>query len=190
MNTLFAGVHAGLSGAMRLACGQADGVRIMQDALGGVAGSFRALALCMPILIALRLMAWSDTVIPANPGRVLSRDMAMFTVAWLGFAVFSWHLSGLFKRQENWPRFIVAWNWCSVVQNLLVLAGAVPQFLGAPTILSQVAQFVVMGWALWLEWYAVRLTLGVGMLTAAWIVLIDESLSLTVASIGFALSGR
>jgi hypothetical protein len=47
---------------------------------------------------------------------------------------------------------------------------------------------VTFGWALWLEWYAIRLALQVGALTAVLLLAVDFSIGVIMMSIG-ALSG-
>ncbi len=71
---------------------------------------------------------------------------------------------------ERWPRFIALWNWCNVVQYLLLVVFSIPGLLGAPALFDQVAQLFALGWALWLEWFAFRLTLGIGVVPAAGLV--------------------
>jgi hypothetical protein len=50
--------------------------------------------------------------------------------------------------------------------------------LGAPAIVYQCAELVTVGWALWLEWYAIRLSLQVGALTAVLLLAVDFSIGI------------
>jgi hypothetical protein len=84
---------------------------------------------------------------------------------------------------ERWPRFIALWNWCNVVQYLLLVVFSIPGLLGAPAQLDQVAQLVALGWALWLEWFAFRLTLGIGIVPAAGLVALDVAIGVLLAAI-------
>lgn len=181
-------VGSGLRFAFLLACGHADGTRLANAHQPGVGRSFIAMAFCMPIVVAVRAVGWFGGI-PAGAFRTLMRDGLVFGVSWLAFAALSWHLVPLVSQRERWPRFIVAWNWCNVVENLLIVIGLLPGLLGAPAMIDQVAQVFTTGWALWLEWYAIRLTLAVGPLTAVWLVLVDESIGLMLTSIGLSLSG-
>ena len=62
-----------------------------------------------------------------------------------------------------------------------------PGLLGAPPLLDQVAQLVGLGWALWLEWFAFRLTLEIGVVAAAGLVTLDVAIGVLLAalSVGF-----
>ena len=52
------------------------------------------------------------------------------------------------------------WNWCNVVQYLLLVLAGLPLLLGAPDWIDQTAGLVALGWALWLEWFAARVAAG------------------------------
>ncbi len=93
-----------------------------------------------------------------------------YVVGWLAFALLSFHLAPMFGCGPRWPRFIAAWNWCNVIENLLLVVGGIPGLLGAPTIIDEAAQIVAIGWALWIEWFATRQALGTTSLVAVLLV--------------------
>jgi hypothetical protein len=70
-----------------------------------------------------------------------------------------------------------------VVQYLLLVVFSIPGLLGAPALLDQAAQLVGIGWALWLEWFAFRLTLGIGVVAAAGLVVLDVAIGVLLAAI-------
>ncbi len=179
----------GLQAAWLLACGRAEGFRLVAVDNQPVGRSFWAMAACVPIIVATRLM----DLTPASPDvsllRLGARDLIVFAVAWLGYAVVSHRVAGVLGRGERWPRFIAAWNWCNVAENLLIVVGAVPGLLGAPPILDQAAQLFALGWAFWIEWYVTRTALGTTMLMAAWLVMLDESIGLMVSGLAQLLGG-
>jgi hypothetical protein len=182
-------VHSGLHGALRLARGRADGVALVAADMAGAARSFWALPVCLPTVVCLRLMDWAEDGRPANAGHELARDLLVFVAGWLLYAVVTHRLAPRFGRGERWPHFIAAWNWCNVVENLLLVFGGIPGLLGAPHVVDQVFQVFTMGWALWLEWYAIRLTLRVGPLLAILAVMLDLTISLMLSGFGQALGG-
>jgi hypothetical protein len=69
------------------------------------------------------------------------------------------------------------------VQYLLLVVFSIPGLLGAPALLDQAAQLVGIGWALWLEWFAFRLTLGIGVVAAAGLVVLDVAIGVVLAAI-------
>lgn len=181
--TMGTGLHA----ALLLARGRADGIRLVESDMQGATRSFWSMAVCVPTVIALRLMAWAGPGLPANASRILGRDLLIFLAGWLLYAVVTYYLAPRFGRGERWPLFIAAWNWCNVVENVLLVFGGIPALLGAPHVIDQVAQLVTMGWALWVEWYAARIALGVGPLSALWLVLLDQTIGLLLAMVGLVL---
>ncbi len=66
---------------------------------------------------------------------------------------------------------------------MLLVVFSIPGLLGAPALLDQSAQLVGLGWALWLEWFAFRLTLGIGMLPAVGLVGLDVAIGVLLAGL-------
>jgi len=183
-------LSAGLHGAQLLARGKAHGVLFMEADARGVARSFWAIPFALPSVAYI-----ATTDFPADIHRpaallFLIRHLAVFIVAWLGFAVFSHRLAGRTGRGPLWPRMIVTWNWCGVPENMLVFVGMLPGALGVPHILDQAAQVVTFGWAIWIEWFVFRLTFGAGPLLAMWLVMVDQSIGVLATLLAEAFSGR
>lgn len=172
-------VGAGLQAAMLLAQGRPEGLRYVEPGLAGARRSFWAALICLPLFAALRIADWSGS---SQPAQLASADVLGFVVGWAGYALLSRPLVGWFGRAEHWPRFITAWNWCNVVQYLLLLAAALPGWFGAPEWARQAAGLIAIGWAVWLEWYAARLTLEVGPFVAAALVGLDLLVGVVLAT--------
>lgn len=193
MSTRAGSLAGGLVAALMLARGRAEGALLAGTDRLAVIRSFWAIGACVPIILALRLTgaapgAGSGTSALAS-GRGLLHDVLVLAVGWLGFVLASHRVATILQRADRWPRFIVVWNWCNVLGNALVLLGAIPDLLGAPTILGEAAQLFALGWALWIEWYAIRIVLGVSALAAVWLVMLDETIGLLAALLGMALGG-
>jgi len=188
--SITASVVNGLHGAALLARGRPEGLRFFPGDMDDAARSFWAMALAVPTIIGIRLMVWTDGGVPAAGGRILLRDLMVYAVSWLAFAIMSHRIAGSVGRADRWPRFIVAWNWCNVVGNMMVMVGGVPGLLGAHPLVDQVSELVALGWALWLEWYAVRLAFGAGPLLAAYLVMLDQIIGLGFAIMGLSLGPR
>lgn len=179
--TPMASAAAGMRGALLLARGRAEGMKVVEPGALGALHSFWAMAACLLILSLLPLADGEAGFLPAS--------LAAYGVGWLAFAVLSHRIAGALGAGERWFEFITVWNWCSVVQQGLVAAGNLPALLGAPDPASAAAVLVVVGWAIWLEWYATRVALGIGGLAAAAFVLLDYAISLTAFGIGSVANG-
>jgi hypothetical protein len=181
-------VASGVQGAMLLARGRPEGVALVDSDHAAVVRSFWAIPLCLPAVVCLQLLDWLGSGAPGNVPVALSRYLMLFLIGWLAFVWVSHHLAAKVQRQAQWPRFIAVWAYCSIIENTLVAIGALPGALGAPTILNEACQLFTMGWALWLEWYAIRLSLQVGPLTAVLLLLVDFVIGTSLTAVG-ALAG-
>jgi hypothetical protein len=181
-------VTAGLGAALRLARGRADGVALVVGDRSTVVQSFWSIALCVPSVICRMGMSWVVSGLPKDAGHAAAREVVVFVLGWLVFVEVTHRLAPLIGRAEKWGRFIAVWNWCNVVEGVLVIIGGIPGTLGAPAIVDQAFELIMIGWALWLEWYATRLALGVGSLTAASFVVLDQSLGIMLASLALIVS--
>jgi hypothetical protein len=179
---------SGLHAVILLAQGRTEGVAQLRSEPSDVARSFIAMAVAVPPIVALRFLNWENgTGVPADAARILTLDLLVYAVSWLAFAIISFRLADRLGREALWPRFLVTYNWCNVLGNAMVLAGSVPGVFGAPPLLDQVSQVVVTGWALWLQWYAIRLTLRTGPLLAMYFVLVDQMIGIVFTIAGVSL---
>jgi hypothetical protein len=83
--------------------------------------------------------------------------------------------------EQQWPRYIAAWNWSNLAQYALLFVTSLPVVLHAPSIASETCALVGYGWALWLEWYVTRLVLNVSPTGAALLVAVDVGFSAIVS---------
>lgn len=189
-------VGAGLHAALRLARGHADGLALLtpaadappDSALATASRSFWAAPLCLPAFLCLHLLDWAQQAAPLPPARSFALDLLGFGIGWVAFALVSRELAARMGREALWPRFIAVWNWCNVVQYLMLVLAALPVLLHLPDWVAQTVWLVAMGWALWLEWFAARLALDIAPLTAAGLVAIDVLIGLLLV-VGMAMTG-
>jgi hypothetical protein len=170
---MLSAVGNGLQAAFLLARGRADGLRHVETGPDGAARSFFAAMICLPGFLCLRLLDWVDAGVPLRVGHALAADLLAFVIAWAGFALISRHVAILLGREDRWPRYIAAWNWCNVAQYGLLVAAGLPGLLGAPDFVQQACGLIALGWALWLEWYATHLALEIRLWPAVGLVALD-----------------
>ena len=183
-------IASGMHAVLLLARGRTDGLRYADSDMAGAARSFWAIAICLPAIVCLQLMTWMQYGVPSYAGHAMGLDIMGYVVGWLGFALLSFHLAPKFGSGPRWPRFIAAWNWCNVVQYLLLVLAAMPGLLGAPAMVQETISLIVVGWALWLEWFAIRLALEVSTLAALGLVALDLSIGLALTALGQGLLGN
>lgn len=180
-------VASGLQAALLFARGREDGLRYIEPDRSGVARSFWALPLAMPAIVCLTLINWVQGGVPAQAGHALGLDLMAFVLGWIGYAVVTYELVRYVGGADRWPCFIATWNWCNVVENLLLVFGSIPALLGAPAIVAEAAELFAIGWALWIEWFAIRSSLRANWMVAAWLVVLDQAIGLTLATVSYRL---
>ncbi|MDE2582986.1 MAG: hypothetical protein KGL52_15235 [Rhodospirillales bacterium] len=173
-------VLAGLRGALLLARGRPEGMRDIPADMAGAARSFWAAAIGVPLFL-LMLAAGARQGGPPLTTAVLALQLLAYAIAWAGYAVLSHRLVAALGKAARWPRFIAVWNWVNVLQYGALLAGSLPGAFGAPGGLVAVLSLLAQGWALWLEWYAIRLALETTGLLAAAMMAPDVLLGLVMA---------
>ncbi len=175
---------SGLSGALRLARGRADGLLLFPADLISAARSFWAAALCVPLYALMLVLSWHQVGWPADLPHEAVLQAVLFVLGWAAYAVISFEMLSALGIAGRWPRFIIVWNWVNVVQYGLLLVSAAPGAAGAPDWVGETCTLVAQGWTLWLEWYAIRLALGCSRVMAALIMAPDVVLGLFLAGVG------
>jgi hypothetical protein len=104
-------------------------------------------------------------------------------VSWLAFAVVSHRVAVNAGRVALWPGYIAAWNWCSLVQSLVLTAGLAVSLLGLPEWLGETLVLVILGWSVWLEYFVARVALGFGVWHGIAMVALDFALSQVAQSV-------
>lgn len=172
---------AGLTAALMLARGRAEGVLMpgSSDTSAVARQSFWSLALCLPLFLAIGLLER----VGVWPATAMLREVVGMVVGWAGFALLTHHMAARIGRAILWPRYIALWNWCNLVQYLLICAASLLGLAGLPDWVGQTAWVVALGWALWLEWFATRLSLALPGLAAAALVGLDVSIGLVVSAL-------
>ncbi len=176
--SLYKSLSVSLHGAMMLARGQARGILLMNFDARGIARSFWAIPMALPSVLYLATLEWPHGSPSPHALLDLVRQGLIFVLGWLAFAALTHLIAPRLNRAHLWVPMIVAWSWCNVPEAMLMVLGTIPGTLGAPPIVDQAAQVATFGWALWIEWFALRLAFGAGPLLAVWLVMVDQSIGL------------
>lgn len=167
----------GLTGALQLARGRADGMAWFDGSALQATRSFWATLICWPMFFLLGLVAG-----PRESPDIWLAEAVGFIAGWVAFALASEAMAGMAGRGRAWLRFIAAWNWANIPQyaTLLVLStfGAV-----LPDGFAVLLSLVAVAYALWLEWFVTREALGIPGPSAVMFVLLDVAIGLFVQGI-------
>jgi hypothetical protein len=138
------------------------------------------MALAIPPFVALQFLEWLQSGQTEGLIRSFAQEWLSFVIGWLAFALLSHRVAHLTGRAARWPRFIAAWNWCNVVQYLMLVVAILPSAFGLPAAIGQVCWLVAMFWALWFEFFVTRLALGLSRNAAIGLVAADFGLGIAV----------
>jgi hypothetical protein len=180
----------GLASAWLFARGKAEGLLLIPPGMDSARHSFLAAAICLPLFVVLRLVAWwVQGAPPVGVAVALTGELIGYVLGWVAFALASRILAEQAKRSEQWPQFIAAWNWSNIVQYLLMVLLLVPSALGLPSWIGNAMGLAAVGYAVWLEWFVTRTALGVQSMTAVMFVVLDLALGLFIGGVTGRISG-
>jgi len=178
-----------LRGIVRLAGLHSDGMRHFGDTPPAFLNSLAP-------LIAFPLVT-SGLVLAAGAVREAMTDFAVTLVLLLAPPVLSERLARLWRRDDAWLRYAVAYNWCQwIMPVVFVLCGLGFGLLVAAGLPAGVAQFValaaMLGYWLAFHWFLARRGLGVSALRAVVVVAVvnlGPMLLIAPWALGMAASG-
>lgn len=178
-----------LTGALRLARGDAKGLAYFDASEQGFWQSFRAAALCYPLyLILLAFPIEIGTPEAIDPVRQLVVETIHYVISWVAFPLLMLPLVDRLQRRNRFFGFMVAYNWCQlpqmVVFTIVALAGATG-LLSAEGVL--IADLVVGIAALVYEWYIARVALAVSRPQAVVVIVVDIALATLLTHVSTAL---
>lgn len=160
--------------AYRLARGDASAIEYFDATLSGFWKSFFAAVLIAPFYLMLlfgrHMVTASDAI---EPLRFYPVEMIGYVLAWVTFPLVMIPLADALDRRKHFFRFLVAYNWSSVLQqavmlpiSYLLLGGIIPGELAGPL------HLIIVGAILFYIWFITRTALELPGITAAGIVFI------------------
>lgn len=178
-----------LTGALRLARGDAGGLAHFDASEQGFWHSFRAAVLCYPFyLILLALPVELGTQAEVDPLTVLAVETIHYVISWVAFPLLMLPLVDWLQRGNRYFGFMVAYNWCQVPQMVVF---ALVALVGATGVLSAnwvlIADLVVGLGALVYEWYVSRVTLAVSRPKALLVIAVDVALATVLTHVSTSL---
>ena len=186
---VWAEVWVALTGALRLARGDRDGLRCFDPSEQGFWRSFRAAALCYPLyLILLAFPIELGDVPQPDPWRVLAVETIHYVISWVAFPLMMLPLVDWLQRGDRFFGFMVAYNWCQVPQTVVFAAIALAGGIGLLSAEGMLIADLIAGLAaLVYEWYVSYVALAVSRPRAALVILADVVLATVLSHVSSAL---
>lgn len=177
-------IQVSLYASWRLARGDERGLGLFNTTVEGFWRSFLAMALVAPLFAILMVLRHHVETGSAGPIRFFAVQTIGYVVAWFVFPLIMFYVVQAIDRERRFFTYIVAYNWSSVLQNLIYLPLAIVAELGLlPAELSSFLSFVVLTLVFVYIWFVTRAALAVTGLLAAGIVAGDFLLSIVVNTV-------
>jgi len=162
-----------LKAALKLLRFDATGVDDFNATPQGFWHSFRAMALVLPLFMVLLASHDSgDKDFVTWIGAVL-----VYVISWLLFPLVMSYIADNMGAGKNYIRFIVAYNWSSVWQNLVYLPVAILTGMG---IVPPEITFFALVFVLVYSWFVARTALDISTGSAIGIVVLDFLLGIFI----------
>ncbi len=173
-----------LYGALHLARGDTSGMAFFNATEQGFWRSFTAAILIAPLFALLLTIRYHVNEAGVSLLRFTAIETIAYVVSWVAFPLLLFHLTDILGIGHRFIRYIVAYNWASVLQNLLYLPFAL--LVEAHLVQGAGSTFfgiLLLGLVLLYTWFVTRTALEVTNLLAAGLVMIDLVLSIFINTI-------
>jgi hypothetical protein len=170
-----------LYGVYRLARLDTGGMGFFRNTPGAFWRSFKVAFIIAPFYAGLLAMRYAMGEVASPPLHFMVIESISYAIAWLAFPVIIDPLCRAMGKGDKYIRFIVAYNWVALFQNMLYLplammlvTNVLPQ--GSGGFLGLIVLLVIMGYT----WFIAKTALEISGAQAAAIVAIDFTLSLLI----------
>ena len=181
---MMAYISVGLSGAVRLVKLDSQGFDYFGDTAADFWRSFLAATLVAPLFLLYLVIHYVGSNTDGSFLIYIAAEMLAYVIAWLAFPLVMLYLAPVLQKEDKAVRYLVAYNWLSVIQNgvylpvvMLGITGAFAQ--GLSNFLTMIALMWVLGITLFVTRKALEVPLG----TAAGIVVIDLLLGVLIEAL-------
>jgi hypothetical protein len=168
-----------LYGAYRLARFDAGGLTFLDATPGGFWKSFFAAAIVLPLYLLLLAVRLQSDLPEGTPARFLAIELIAYVIGWVIYPLVMATVARLIDRERHYVRYIVAYNWASVWQNVLYLPVAILSVAGLLS--GGIGSFIALAAltaVLVYAWFVARTALGLPGLHAVPLVALDIVLGL------------
>jgi len=172
-----------LYGAYRLARFDERGLAFFDTSERGFWRSFFAAVLIAPFFFLLLYFRFSEET-GVSAFRFFALESIAFIIAWVAFPLVMAGIAREIKREPNYIRFIVAYNWAAVLQNAVFMPIEILALTGgslAPA--AGVLGLLAMTAIIFYVWFIARTALEVTGAMAAGIIGVDFLISILIHTV-------
>lgn len=173
-----------LYGATRLARFDVGGTAYFNNTAVGFWRSFCAALIVGPFYAAFLGVLYAAAETPPPLARFAAVHLIAYVIAWVIYPVVMGGLTKMLDRENRYVAYIVAYNWTTGLQNMVLLASAFLAVSGVlPGDMGRVLNLVVLGYVLAFAWFIARRVLEISAAAAGGLVILDFFLGQFLRSI-------
>ncbi len=177
-------ITVGLAGAVRLAKLDTSGFDYFEDTTDAFWRSFLAAWVVAPLFVLYLIVGYLSTDHVDSFAHYLIIELLAYAIAWLAFPLVMLNLARPLDREDRVVRYLVAFNWISVVQNAVYMPIVILGITGAlGDGLANMMALVVFLWVLGLTFFVTRKALELPAATTAGIVVMDLLLGVLIETV-------
>ena len=170
-----------LIGIFRLARLDAGGIECFRNTPGAFWRSFKVALIIAPFYAGLLGMRYAKGEVSTPPLRFIAVETIAYTIAWLAFPVIVEPICRTMGRSDKYLRFIIAYNWAGLLQNMLYLPLAMLSVTAVlPPDSGGVFGLIILLVIMAFTWFIAKTALQIAASRAAAIVAIDFAISLLI----------
>jgi hypothetical protein len=177
-------ILSSIYGAYRLALGDKKGLDYLNISYVGFWQSFTAAMLIIPPFMLLLCLRYFVNDSDVNLLRFFSVHSIAYIIGWVAFPLLIFYLNNIFNNGQRYIRYIVAYNWASVLQNFFYLPFVI--LIEANLLQGNITTVIglfLLGLMLIYNWYITKTALELSNSFACTLVCIDFTLSILLNSI-------
>ena len=179
-----------LFGVWRLLHVDKGGLQYLDDSIAGYWKSFVAALVVLPGFVIMQLLELA--VEPASVGvnwpQVVAIWAIVYVMHWTLFPIATAYITAEIGRSDQYLKFIVAHNWSSVIQIVIVVPAVAIQVLTGPEGIGVFLFLLITIGLLFFSWFIAKTSLDVPGMIAAGFVVLDVVLSLALNVVTAALT--
>ena len=174
-------ISVGLSGAVRLVKLDTQGFDYFGDTAADFWRSFLAAALVAPLFLLYLVIRYVESDTDGSFPVYIAAQILAYVITWLAFPLVILYLAPVLQKENKAVRYLVAYNWLSVIQNGVYLPVVMLGITGTfAQDLSNFLAMIALIWVLGITLFVTRKALEVPLGTAAGIVVMDLLLGVLV----------
>ena len=174
-------ISVGLSGAVRLVKLDTKGLDYFGDTTADFWRSFLAAAVVIPLFLLYLIIRFVGSDTDSSFPAYLVAQLLAYAIAWLAFPLIMLYMAPILQKEDKVVRYLVAYNWLSVIQNGVYLPVVILGITGTfAQGLSNFLAMIALMWVLGMTLFVTRKALEVPIGTAAGIVVMDLLLGVLI----------